>query len=202
MNKTEQVREYFREYGPSSAPRCAKATGIHADSVWRLIGDLVKTGWLVRLTRGVYEYHQLSENRLGAADMQKKMWRAIRMSHAWTQFDIAMLSGATAGYTKMYVRFLEENGYIYKVGKKGRRTLYRTTSHAPYGAPVMRRRGNKKEAEFQELKDLGWAMMRAIRDGDLVEACRMHGEIGKKFADSLGKNCGSQNGNNHGDPGY
>lgn len=183
MNKMEQIREYFREYGPSSAPECAKAIGIQVDYVHKKISDLRKKGWLVRLKRGLFEYRQLSSEQTGKnAVLQKKMWHAMRMCPTWTQFDIAQLSGATLNFVGIYVTWLLRAGHIQRAGKAGRKVVYRCKSTLVKTTPrIVRLRVDKAEMKIQELKNLGWVMMRSLRDGDLDVALlncdRLRGQI-------------------------
>lgn len=149
------------------------------------VRELVKRGWLKSAgQRGLYRFCQLQDHEHGqSAQLQEKIWRAIRISGSYTIFEIAQLSGATIDYVKKYTSFLIRNGLVRKTGKKGQRAIYRPILDLPSVMPRMRSKRNKKEVERQDLIDLGWQMMRMIRDGDMLEAFRMCGEMHNRLFD-------------------
>lgn len=184
MTKTAQVREYFREMRQSTPAACAHALGIPADTVRRCVETLHNKGWLKRVgeTRGLYAFSQLAPHKHGRPfTLQKKLWRAVRMSRSFTAWEIAQLSEATLDYAKKYISFLRRSGLVEKVGRSGQKAVYRATGDAPGTVPVMRAGKPKKELARQDLLDLGWAMMRAIRDSDMDQARDLHGQIGEKL---------------------
>jgi len=190
MTKTGQVREYFRQMNHSTPKACAKALGMPGKMIRRCVEELRQQGWLVHCDRvqGLYKFYQLEDDEHGRSGaLQKKIWRAVRISRSFTVWDIAQLSGATIDYVKKYVAFLMRHGHVEKIGRDGSRAIYRRARDLPAAMPRMRSKRIKQELIRQDLLDLGWALMRAIRDDDMDQVHTAHAEIGKKIADSLRK---------------
>jgi hypothetical protein len=169
MSNREKVREYFQEMKVGTAAGAAKALGIPVQTAYAHVRDLLEQGWLTKRPGcfGMYDYHQLQEHEYGhAVKLQEKMWRAMRMSKGFTVWDIALYSGASIEYVRNYVKFLLGRGLLRKAGKVGQRPIYATKPESPAVTPVMRSASSKKETARQRIIDLGWALMRALRDDD------------------------------------
>jgi len=184
MTKTGQVREYFQQMSHSTPEACAKALGMSGNLARRCVEDLRQKGWLIHCDRvqGLYKFRQLKDDEHGqSAGLQKKIWRAVRISRSFTVWDIAQLSGATIDYVKKYVAFLMRHGHVEKIGRDGSRAIYRRVRDLPAAMPRMRSKSIKQELTRQGLLDLGWALMRAIRDDNMDQVRTAHAEIGKKL---------------------
>jgi len=184
MSKAAQIREYFRQMGQSTSAQCAKALALPVAAVRGRVHDLRKKGWLVRCgeAEGIYAFHQLKDDEHGqVSELQKKMWRAVRISKSFRIWDIAQLSGATEDYVKKYVSFLMKKGCVQRVGRDGQKAVYRRAKELPASWPRMQSKSSKEELARQDLLDVGWMMMRAIRDGDTDQALFIHDKIGEKL---------------------
>jgi hypothetical protein len=56
------------------------------------------------------------------------------------------------------------------MGKRGQRSVYRITEGTASETPVMRSSASVKEVRRQDLIDLGWKLMLALRDNDMATA--------------------------------
>lgn len=171
QTKTEQIREYYRQMSRATSAQVADALGFTRGSTYKCVRELLDRGWLVKTDmRGLYEFHEIPEHEHGKIiDLQKKMWRAMRLSRAFTAWDIAWYSTATLDYAQKYVTFVSKTGHITRAGKDGHKIIWNVSRvNIPGKAPLMRLGKVKSEREVrrQEMMEAGWAMMRAIRDGD------------------------------------
>ena len=173
-NKTDQVREWFRNMETGSSAECAAALGMKNANVYRRIQELLKRGWLVQQSYGVFRYQEIPEHLHGkTAELQTKMWRAIRIARTVTTWDVAQFSGATYEYAQMYIRHLLAEKLIEKTGsKQGQRPVYRCRAEIRHETPIMRanRKGTAEESRRLELMETGWELMRSLRIGDLAAA--------------------------------
>lgn len=131
--------------------------------------------------------HGQEQGQTTRGELQRKMWRAIRMSRSFTTFDVAMYSGATLDYTKKYISFLLGKGLLKKMGTEGKRALYGPAAALPSTAPARRRKPTLKELQRRRIADWGNAMIRAIRAGDMEKAALAHQVVGRKLQLVLGK---------------
>ena len=173
MSNREKVREYFQEMKIGTAATAAKALGIPQKTASAHVRDLFEQGWLTKRPGcfGMYDYHQLKEHEHGkAVKLQEKMWRAMRQSKRFTVWDIALYSGASIEYVRDFVKHLIGKNLIRRAGKTGQRPIYITQDDVREATPVMRTGASVKETARQELIALGWALMQALRDGDMKKA--------------------------------
>jgi len=173
MSNRENIRRYFQEMKVGTAAQAAKALSIPRDTVSDHVRDLHKQGWLIKRPGvfGIYDYHQLQEHEYGhAVERQVKMWRAMRHGKTFTVWDIAMFAGASIEYVRDYVKFILGKGLIRQTGKKGQRPVYSIKEGSPATTPVMRSTSAKTETNRRQIIDLGWDLMRALRDGDMKKA--------------------------------
>jgi len=192
MSNRQKVREYFEEMKIGTAAQAAKALGIPAQTASAHVRDLREQGWLVKRPGcfGMYDYHQLQDHEYGhAVKMQEKMWRAMRHGKTFTVWDIALYAGASIEYVRDYVKFLLGKGLIRVAGKKGQRPVYAIKEEAAATTPVMRSASSKKEMARQKIIDLGWELMRALRDGDIEKT----GEINKRIETEMDRSGGENN---------
>ena len=186
MSNREKVREHFQEMKVGTAALAAKALGIPTQTASAHVRDLFEQGWLTKRPGcfGIYDYHQLEAHEYGhAVKLQQMMWRAMRHSKRFTVWDIALFAGASIEYVRDYVKFIMGKGLIRQVGKQGQRPVYVINEETSAVTPVMRSASSKKETARQQIIDLGWELMRALRDGDMGKAGTvldaLEGEINK-----------------------
>jgi hypothetical protein len=171
VSNQEKVREYFRQMKTGTAAQAARALGIPGATARHCVKDLCEVGWLKHCDAyGIYEFRQLQLHEYGrAAKLQETIWRAIRISKTFTAWDIAMYSGASLDYVKDYVKFLKGRGLIQISGKHRQRPVYRIKDESA-ATPLMRTAAAGKELKHQDIIDLGWDLMRTLRDNDIAKA--------------------------------
>jgi len=181
-NQTDEIREYFRGMHRSTAAQAARALGIDADVCRARCSDMSKRGWLIHLpgTKGLYEFKEIAASESGRdAVLRTKLWRAIRIAKSFTIWDAAMYSGATLDYAKKYTASLLRQGLVAKTGKDGQKAIYRCLAEERTATPrLIRKRPVPGAADHQVLVDLGWALMRAIRDGNREATIDLHWQVG------------------------
>jgi hypothetical protein len=171
MSNRQKVREYFEKMKVGTSAQAAKALGIPAQTAYANLRDLYEQGWLKKVQGcpGMYEYHQLKDFEHGrSVKLQEKIWRAMRHSRTFTAWTIAMLAGASLVYTKEYIAFAMKQGLVSKTGKKGQQAVYGVNNDPGIDTPVMRSALSKKETARQFIIDVGWELMRALRDGNMT----------------------------------
>jgi predicted HTH transcriptional regulator len=181
MSNRQKVREYFEKMKVGTSAQAAKSLGIPAQTAYANLRDLYEQGWLKKVLGcpGMYEYHQLKDFEYGrSVKMQEMLWRAMRNSKTFTAWSIAMLSGASMPYTKEYIAFAMKKGLVSKTGKKGHQAIYGVKSEPGIDTPVMRSAASTKELHRQVIIDLGWDLMRALRDGDMEKAREINKMLG------------------------
>ena len=168
----QKVLEYFRRMKTGTAAQAARALAIPGNAARHCVEDLCKAGRLKRCEGdGIYEFHQPKPHESGrAVKTQETIWRAIRICKTFTAWDIAMYSGASLDYVKDYLKFTRNAGLIHIMGKRGQRSVYRITEGTASETPVMRSSASVKEVRRQDLIDLGWKLMLALRDNDMATA--------------------------------
>ena len=168
--KADQIREWFHQMETGTSLDCAAALGMKPANCYRRIQELLKRGWLVQACYGVFRYQEIPEHLRGkAVELQAKMWRAIRIAKIVTVWDIAQFSSASYEYAQAYIRHLKTEKLIEKTGRRqGMRLVYKCLAELKHETPVMRAHKKQTAAELRRLErmDTGWALMRAIRDGD------------------------------------
>lgn len=186
MNKTESVREYFREMGTSTAAAAAKALGLTQRVAYARVRDLYDKGWLQKVPGclGMYEYHQLEEHEYGrSAALREKLWRSIKIAKSFTAWDIAMYAGTTLDYAKKYIYSLVKRGYVEKYGRKGQKAVYRITAAAPRSTPKLRKSAGQRALQAKDLENMGWELLRALKKSDMDEAKKIYAAMGAAFTE-------------------
>jgi len=185
-NVTDQIREWFRRMERGSSAQCAAALGIKNANCYRRIRELLKRGWLTQPCYGVFQYQEIPEHLRGkAVELQAKMWRAVRIAGLATVWDIAQFSGASYEYAQAYMRFLKAENLIKETRERDRmRPKYRCLAQLRQETPVMRAHKTRTAAELRRLKfmDTGWALMRALRDGDDAAAREVLKGLSQEFS--------------------
>ncbi|KAF1073305.1 hypothetical protein [Halodesulfovibrio sp. MK-HDV] len=88
---------------------------------------MVKSGELVRVGRGEYRYNEDSTTARGKESVTR-MWRGIKTATpGFSLQELARVSGSGYYHAMWYVKELEEQGYLRRVGKKRKAVLYAAT---------------------------------------------------------------------------
>lgn len=176
MSNREKIRKYFEKMKTGTAAGSAKALGIPSQTAYANVRDLYEQGWLKKIPGclGMYEYNQLKDHEHGrSVDLQVKIWRSMRLSKSFTAWDIAMYSGASLAYVKEYISFLMGKGFVSRTGKRGQKAIYAVKTEPDIDTPVMRSAASTREVQHQDIIDLGWKLMLALRDGETADAKKL-----------------------------
>jgi len=73
------------------------------------IGDFCKSGELVRVGRGRYQYRGKKSNKL---TIQERMWRVLRASRVVKAEDLQQMAGASESYALEWLQMLECQGIV------------------------------------------------------------------------------------------
>lgn len=91
--------------------------------------DMLRCGEVTRVSDGVYRYNfeHMPRERTALA----RIWRYVRISKTgWTMGDAMMKTGVSKGHLCEYCNWLEKEGFIEQVGRKGTARLFRATARA------------------------------------------------------------------------
>lgn len=169
------VKEYFKSAGSSSANVAARDLKRPRTAVYAAIRDLLKVGYLTKDEFMLGLYHYAGQARK-APELQQKLWRAARINKTFTNFDLARYSGATLDYTKRYVSFLQKQGHVSHVGRKGQKFIFKVSPDAPFETPYMA--DSKPQDGKHDLAILALDLLHAIRGADMETAREKHAGIG------------------------
>ena len=144
-----RVREAMHSLGASGRPVESAALAVKLDMVsnkekqtlYRVLGDFVKSGEITRIRRGVYLYN--ANNK--PPQLQEIMWRYLRAKKTVKIDDLVEISGASRDYAAEWVFMLERRKIVEKIRLGGARK-YRLISD-----PVIM---PKDEAKAEKLKKL------------------------------------------------
>lgn len=178
------VREYFRGAKSATAAQVARDLGKPRTAVYAAMRDLLKAGYLQKdeLMMGLYHVRAIPAEPAGRADLQVKIWRAIRINRKFTNWDLALYSGATLDYVQKYLAHLQQLRLVSKVGRRGQRVIYQVRLDAPQETPRMKRPRVIRQAPCGALLDIAWEIVRALKAGDRRAAAEAHARLG----DALG----------------
>lgn len=178
------VREYFRSHRSGTAAAAASELGKPRTAVYAAMRDLLDAGYLKKdeLMIGLYHVVAAPDEPSGSADLQVKIWRAIRINRKFTNWDLALYSGATLDYVKRYISILQGAGHIVKTGRKGRRLIYQLAATAPRETPRMSKGAQRRPGGRDlgnDLLETAWEIVRALQAGDRTAAAEAHRRLGE-----------------------
>lgn len=183
ITTAQAVRDYFTSAGSATAARAAADMGRPRTAVYAAMRDLLDTGWLRRdeLIPGLYHRRpQVPETAGRDASLQVKIWRAVRITKSFTNWDLALYTGATIDYVKRYLAFLQTKGFVKKAGKLGPRTIYQMTATAPQATPKML---DRKDRPAQDATlAVAVELLRHIREGDRSAAMSAYAQLGRALS--------------------
>jgi len=180
----ELVLEYFTRLRSARQAACAAELGLARKAVYKSVESLVKKGLLIREpgVPGLYRCAQASPGKvLKVAEKQVKIWRAMKLKRTFTRWDLAFYSGASLDYVKRYLMFLQNAGYVSKLGHEGDRILYAIEGSAPKDAPQMTS-GTFLDTRTDRLLEDALELVGAIRAGERARAREAHARIGAALA--------------------
>jgi len=130
MNGTQMIRNYAAVNGIIRKKEARDALGMTEDEVTRSFQTLMRQGSLEVVERGVYRFVENINKPIPAAT--DKVWRAMRMSQAFTAGEIAMLAGTSIDYVYKRFRIYRADGYlkpagVRRTGPTSRTKLWRLT---------------------------------------------------------------------------
>ena len=131
----------------------------------RRLQDMVKSGELLRVREGIFKYN--SKFNLSASRLHSAMWRYVRMQKpGWSLTDMSLCTRASYTHASKYCTWLQEEGYIEVMGKKGLVKLYRATTKAT-SSPETPLPPKKVHDPFSKEKAAATAIVRAMLCSDL-----------------------------------
>jgi predicted transcriptional regulator of viral defense system len=122
---TNQIIELFEEKDRLDAHYIKNTLGLVGkagqDKLQSSIRQLIKTGRVERLARGIYKQSEIQPE---PPEKIRKMWLAMRNTIRFTISDIQRLTGADIAYIRKYCRQLELEGILKRIGKENARTKH------------------------------------------------------------------------------
>jgi len=130
MNGAQMIRNYAAVNGVIKKKEAREALGMDEELVSRSFRTLVRQGSLEVVERGIYRFIERIDKPV--AETTDKIWRAMRMSQAFSANEIAMLSGTSTAYVYKRFHVYKADGYIKPAGIRttgttGRIKLWRLT---------------------------------------------------------------------------
>lgn len=128
-NATEMMRSYAAANGIFKRKTAQEAMGLSKSQIKTSVETLVRQGSLGRIGHGMYRF--VDETEKPVSDVTDKIWRAMKMSTAFSVGEISMLAGTTTAYVYKRVRQYKADGYIKPAGTRpthgSREKLWRLT---------------------------------------------------------------------------
>lgn len=127
------------------------------DRIRTRVSALVRTGEMVRVSRGQYTYnHKAAPSR--EAKTITCMWRTLKTATpGFSVYELARISGVGYDHAQKYLKALTEVGYVRRSGKKGNTVLYCSTNklrQQKYAYQPPRKLSDPFEAEKKCLHEL------------------------------------------------
>lgn len=116
MNSTEMVRSYAAANGTVRKKDAKAALGLKQDQIVYAFETLKTQGYLIKIKHGLYQFCEHVEKPV--AEINNKIWRAMKIKQVFTVAEIAMLSGSTINYVYKRFRSFRADGYIKQNGLK------------------------------------------------------------------------------------
>jgi DNA-binding MarR family transcriptional regulator len=111
---TNMVREYAAAAGTFRKIEAQAALGLTVDQVKRAVETLYRQGYLRRIRHGLYQANSVVESPV--ADLNDKIWRAMKVSSTFSAGDIAKLAASTKSYVYKRFRVFRADGLIKQSG--------------------------------------------------------------------------------------
>jgi len=111
---TNMVREYAAAAGTFKKIEAQTALGLTVDQVKRAVDTLYRQGYLRRIRHGLYQANSIVESPV--ADLNDKIWRAMRVSGTFSAADIAKLADSTKSYVYKRFRVFRADDLIKQAG--------------------------------------------------------------------------------------
>ena len=138
MLTSEMVRTAVKSFGASgqevSNAQLYDALALQGDDTRAILrsrlNDMVKSGELIKTRPGIYTYNVKYRPREGRG--YNAIWRYVRKAKpGWSISDCALMTHVDATHAARYCAWLEDEGYIERVGLNARRAVtYRATQKA------------------------------------------------------------------------
>ena len=111
---TNMVREYAAAAGTFKKIEAQSALGLTVDQVKRAVDTLYRQGYLYRIRHGLYQANSVVESPV--ADLNDKIWRAMKVSSTFSAGDIAKLAASTKSYVYKRFRRFRADGLMKQAG--------------------------------------------------------------------------------------
>lgn len=113
---THMVREYAAAAGTFKKIDAQTALGLTVDQVKNAVETLYRQGYLRRIRHGLYQANSVVEAPV--ADLDDKIWRAMKVSATFSAADIAKLAGSTRSYVYKRFRRYRADGLMKAAGMR------------------------------------------------------------------------------------
>jgi DNA-binding MarR family transcriptional regulator len=111
---TDMVREYAAAAGTFKKIEAQTALGLTVDQIKRAVDTLYRQGYLRRIRHGLYQANSVVESP--GAELNDKIWRAMKVSSTFSAADIAKLADSTRSYVYKRFRAFRADGFIKPAG--------------------------------------------------------------------------------------
>lgn len=186
MSQADDIRQAAKELRRFAPRLMHQAVGGDYSTMNKTLRRLVRTGYLAKRCRGIYELNDDPPRREASAG-QKRLWRLMKMRPRFTVAELAMLAELNQKYARGYFVFLKNQGHIIQVGRerhpngKNLVPVYalkaesRNRSAPPFRKP--RARVEAKELARQQCLKTALSVVRQIREGRGAGVIRESGLI-------------------------
>ncbi|MBU1193989.1 MAG: hypothetical protein KKE62_01850 [Proteobacteria bacterium] len=116
LNATQMVRNYAAANGIIRKKDVRIALNLSIDQTAYAFDTLKRQGYISQIKHGMYKFCEAVEKP--GADINDKIWKAMKVSGTFTMHDIAKLAESTVNYVYKRFRFFRAQGYIQQYGVK------------------------------------------------------------------------------------
>lgn len=187
----DKIRAAMKKMAPDEQPVHVSKLALALDLTWgddkramhSAIKDMVKTGEICRLGKGVLVYRGLDKK----PDIKSAMWAVLRMKRTVTISDLQELSSASVDYAKEFLGMLVKRGCVERIPQKGRIVFRLIDDEGPETpmdtkkAEKLRRIREEKKRAMAEIDKAGDALMTASQA--LVTARMLVNDLDEGVAD-------------------
>jgi len=121
MNDTPKIVDTVCRYAAANSlvrkKQIEKALGIHKSQVVHAIDQLVRTGRLVKIGHGTFEFVDKPLPGKGAP-INDRIWKGMRIKPTFSCSELAMLAGTTTSYVYKLMRRYRGKGLVVQHGRR------------------------------------------------------------------------------------
>lgn len=130
--RIDAIREFIASQGQARPKPIAQALGYNIDQVRASLDTLVRTGAVIRIRYGWYQFVPSRESNR-EAPIEDRIWRAMQINPTFAASDLAIQAGSTTSYIYKRMREYVAEGYVGRAGRRpmmagGSEKLWRLTA--------------------------------------------------------------------------